>query len=94
MADYPPSQAVPSQDVDMLGEYPPPFLPPPFQGIAGLLPPKQTAPENNSGEFRVQYSFRTTIVHHRSIMQNIILTFPKNTIFFLNVILFHTFILI
>jgi hypothetical protein len=40
-ADYLPSEAVPNQDVDMLGEYPPPFLPPPFQGINGLLPPKK-----------------------------------------------------
>ncbi len=46
-----------NHDAGLLGEYPPPFPPIPFQGIGNLLPPRQYAPENISGEFRVQHSF-------------------------------------
>ncbi len=66
------SKTVPNQDSDMLGEYPPPFLPTPFQSINGLLPPKQNTPENISGEFRVQNSRRTTIIHFNGTSQHIL----------------------
>jgi hypothetical protein len=42
-------------DGNMLGEYNSPSNLNHFQGISTLLPPKQRAPENNSGEWRKPY---------------------------------------
>ncbi len=63
-----------NHDADLLGEYPPPFPPTPFQGIGNLLPPRQHAPENNSGESRVQYSSEHSLFHFNQVYFQFILS--------------------